>query len=65
MELKTPFKYPEWAKMPAQYDFSTKGKDWTQYYTDFLLRTDAVWEKQKLLDYFRGYYKFFQFDKEE
>ena len=59
MELKTSFKYPEWAKMPENYDFCTKNKNWSKYWTDFLLRTDAVWEKQKLLDYFRCFYKVF------
>jgi hypothetical protein len=29
---------------------------------DFRLRTDAVWEKQKLFDFFRLYYKNFLFD---
>ena len=65
MELKTSFKYPDWAKMPKDYDFSTKNKNWSQYWTNFMLRTDAVWEKYKLLDYFRCYYKVFEFDKEE
>ena len=65
MELKTSFKYPEWAKMPENYDFQTKSKDWSEYWSNFILRTDAVWEKYKLLDYFRCYYKVFEFDKEE
>ncbi len=25
MELKNQAKYPDWAKMPVNYDFSTKG----------------------------------------
>lgn len=56
------FKYPEWAKMPKEYDFNTKGKDWKAFEREYLLRTDAVWEKSKLLDFFRLYYKCFYFD---
>jgi len=29
------------------------GKDYTSYHKDFKLRTDAVWEKQQLKDWFR------------
>ena len=32
-------------KVPEDYDFSNKGIDWKSYQKDFLLRTDAVWEK--------------------
>lgn len=39
-------------KMPKNYDFSVRNVDWRQYEDDFLLRTDAVWEKSKLLDVF-------------
>lgn len=28
-------------------------KDWSQYDKDYKLRTDAVWEKQQLKDWFR------------
>jgi len=49
--------------MPPNYDFSNKGKNWAEYENDFLLRTDAVWEKQQLLDWFRLYHKVFYFDK--
>ena len=43
--------------MPKNYDFSTRGVDWRQYDKDFILRTDAVWEKSKLLDLFYSHYK--------
>lgn len=39
-------------KMPKNYDFSVRNVDWRQYEKDFILRTDAVWEKSKLLDTF-------------
>ena len=39
-------------KMPKNYDFSVRNVDWNQYKNDFILRTDAVWEKTKLLDLF-------------
>ena len=39
-------------KMPKNYDFSVRNVDWRQYEKDFVLRTDAVWEKSKLLDVF-------------
>ena len=38
--------------------------NWGKFKNDYLLRTDAVWEKQKLRDYFRLYFKCFYFDKE-
>ena len=44
-------------KMPKNYDFSVRNVDWTQYKDDYLLRTDAVWEKSKLLDLFYTHYK--------
>lgn len=44
-------------KMPKNYDFSVRNVDWKQYEDDFLLRTDAVWEKSKLLDVFYTQYK--------
>lgn len=44
-------------KMPRNYDFSVRNVDWRQYNKDFLLRTDAVWEKSKLLDIFYTTYK--------
>ena len=62
-------------KMPLDYNFSTRGtpfplhspsflgKNWAEYYKDFILRTDSVWEKEKLRDYFRLYMKCFYFDK--
>ena len=56
--------YPEWAKLPKNYDFGTRGVDWTRYHKYFRLRTDAVWEKSKLRDVFRSYHKFFNFDRE-
>lgn len=44
-------------KMPKNYDFSVRNVDWRQYENDFLLRTDAVWERSKLLDVFYTHYK--------
>ncbi len=44
-------------KMPKDYDFSVRNVDWRQYSNDYLLRTDAVWEKSKLLDIFYSHYK--------
>lgn len=44
-------------KMPKTYDFSVRNVDWKQYEKDFILRTDAVWEKSKLLDVFYTNYK--------
>lgn len=32
---------------------NTLGKDFSEYDTDYELRTDAVWEKQQLKDWFR------------
>lgn len=44
-------------KMPNGYDFSTKGTNWKAYKPFYLLRTDAVWEKSKLYQYFYSMYK--------
>ena len=44
-------------KMPKNYDFSVRNVDWRQYEKDFILRTDAVWERSKLLDIFYTHYK--------
>jgi len=44
-------------KMPKNYDFSVRNVDWRQYKDDYMLRTDAVWEKTKLLDMFYMQYK--------
>ena len=43
--------------MPKNYDFSVRNVDWSQYKNDYILRTDAVWEKTKLLDMFYVEYK--------
>ena len=43
--------------MPKNYDFSVRNVDWNMYKNDFILRTDAVWEKSKLLDMFHTNYK--------
>lgn len=43
--------------MPKDYDFSVRKVNWNEYKKDYLLRTDAVWEKQKLFDVFYTYYK--------
>jgi hypothetical protein len=48
-------------RMPEEYDFNTigtrylivLGKDWSEYSKDYLLRTDAVWEKHQLKNWFR------------
>lgn len=51
-------------KMPKNYDFSVRNVDWKQYKKDFILRTDAVWERSKLLDIFYTQYKSqFVYDK--
>ena len=44
-------------KMPRNYDFSVRNVDWNQYKNDYILRTDAVWEKSKLMDIFYTVYK--------
>ena len=44
-------------KMPKDYDFSVKNVNWDSYKKDYILRTDAVWEKTKLYDYFYTSYK--------
>ncbi|KAM3133713.1 hypothetical protein pb186bvf_014122 [Paramecium bursaria] len=50
-------------RMPEDYNFDHKGVDWKRYEKDFSLRTDAVWEKQQLKDWFRLYTKCFYYDK--
>ena len=44
-------------KMPRNYDFSVRNVKWGQYDKDYILRTDAVWEKSKLYDVFYTIYK--------
>lgn len=44
-------------KMPKDYDFSVRDVNWADYKHDFILRTDAVWEKSKLKDHFYTLYK--------
>lgn len=44
-------------KMPEGYDFSSRKVNWGSYKKDYLLRTDAVWEKEKLQTYFYSLYK--------
>jgi len=44
-------------KKPENYTFSVKNLNWKKYENDFLLRTDAVWEKSKLFSYFHSLYK--------
>jgi hypothetical protein len=44
-------------KMPMDYDFSSRKVNWGNYKRDYLLRTDAVWEKEKLQTYFYAIYK--------
>ena len=43
--------------MPRDYDFSVRNVKWNEYKTDYILRTDAVWEKSKLYDIFYTVYK--------
>ena len=43
--------------MPKNYDFGVRNVDWNEYKTDYILRTDAVWEKSKLMDMFYTHYK--------
>ena len=43
--------------MPKNYDFSVRNVRWSEYERDFILRTDAVWEKSKLYDVFYTLYK--------
>ena len=49
-------------KIPEGYDFSTRNVDWNQYKEDYILRTDAVWEKSKLKDYFYSLFKTMMYD---
>lgn len=49
-------------KMPENYDFSQRKVNWKSYSNDFLLRTDAVWEKYKLFAYFYSLYKAVRFN---
>ena len=49
--------------MPKNYDFSVRNVKWREYEKDYILRTDAVWEKSKLYDIFYTIYKSkFMFD---
>jgi len=43
--------------MPENYDFTQRKVNWKSYARDYLLRTDAVWEKHKLFAYFYSVYK--------
>ncbi len=43
--------------MPKNYDFSVRNVNWADYSKDFLLRTDALWERNKLFDIFYSEYK--------
>ena len=43
--------------MPKNYDFSVRNVKWSEYDKDYILRTDAVWEKSKLYDVFYTIYK--------
>ena len=44
-------------KMPKDYDFSVRNVNWSQYKNDYILRTDAVWERKKMMDMFYTIYK--------
>ena len=43
--------------MPKNYDFGVRNVNWADYSKDFLLRTDAIWERNKLFDIFYSEYK--------
>ena len=49
-------------KYNPNYDFSNNGVDWEGYEKEARLRTDAIWERGKLKDYFRLFYKIFYWD---
>ena len=49
-------------KMPKDYDFKVRNVNWAEYKYDYLLRTDAVWEKTKLFDHFYTMYRVFGFE---
>ena len=44
-------------KMPKNYDFSVRNVNWKAYKNDYLLRTDAIWERSKLFDVFYSHFK--------
>ena len=44
-------------------DMNDIGKDYSDYDKDYMLRTDAVWEKQQLKDWFRLTNKVYLFDE--
>ena len=48
--------------MPDGYDFSVRNVNWKDYKDDYILRTDAVWERSKLMDYFYSLYKIMIFE---
>eukprot|EP00345_Euplotes_harpa_P010066 CAMPEP_0168336882 /NCGR_PEP_ID=MMETSP0213-20121227/11825_1 /TAXON_ID=151035 /ORGANISM="Euplotes harpa, Strain FSP1.4" /LENGTH=240 /DNA_ID=CAMNT_0008342197 /DNA_START=23 /DNA_END=745 /DNA_ORIENTATION=+ len=50
-------------KMPKDYDFKVRNVNWGEYKNDFLLRTDAVWEKTKLKDHFYAMYRVFVYNE--
>ncbi len=54
METSAPYMQ---VNMPKNYDFSTRKVEWSKYKPYFILRTDAVWEKSKLYQYFYSLYK--------
>ena len=43
--------------MPKNYDFGVRNVDWKSYKNDYLLRTDAVWDRSKLYDIFYSHFK--------
>jgi hypothetical protein len=52
-------------KYDPSYDFSNNGVDWESYESEARLRTDAIWERTKLKDYFRLFYKLFYWDPKQ
>lgn len=49
-------------KYTPSYNFSNDGVDWDEYSKEVRIRTDALWERGKLKDYFRLFYKIFHWD---
>ena len=62
-DTQVPGKGKKPLKMPKDYNFSTRNVNWNDYKNDFILRTDAVWEKSKLKDTFYAIYRQFAYDQ--
>ncbi len=44
-------------KIPENYDFSARKVNLKDYKNNYIIRTDAVWEKEKLKSYLYSIYK--------